>query len=222
MDGLIAKPMGLFGSSPSAPSVALPTAVAPQLHFGSPEFSVRRKWHCSHAVQILSSMSDLNVFCHEHCRNWTGGSFFTHCFKPLSIWQAAPQSPVFALAQGHAANVSLAFTLAVWLRHMTPHHYPAPQYVTVPTQSSFFRALVLGGGSQFLKSWFWFFFLSCSKKQHRLLQSWIKKSSCYAHCVRGDFTHLHSHSTHSQHVNQGHNLSDMYKQRNYMTCQALT
>lgn len=171
---------------------------------------------------FIQNVSDLNVFCHEHGRNWTGGSFFTHCFKPLSSWQAAPQSPVFALAQGHAANVSLAFTLAVWLGHMTPHRHPAPQYVTVPTQSNFCRALVLGAGSQFLKSWVCFFFLSCSKKQHRFLQSWIKKSSYYAHCVWGDFTHLHSHSTHSQHVNQGHNLSDMYKQRNYMTCQTLT
>lgn len=116
-------------------SVALPP-VAPilLLHLESPEFSVRRKRHCCHAVKISSRMSDLNVFCREHCRNWTGGSFFTHCFKPLSSWQAAPQSPVFALAQGHAANVSLAFTLAPWLRHMTPHHYPAPQYHCAHTE----------------------------------------------------------------------------------------
>lgn len=146
MDGLIAKLRGLFGSPPSAPSVALPLLLPPQSAAALWilwVFCEGRKWHCSHAVQILSRMSDLNgFFCHEHCRNWTGGSFFTHCFKLLSSWQAAPQSPVFALAQGHAANVSLAFTLALWLGHMTPHHSPAPQYVTVPTQSSLCRALL--------------------------------------------------------------------------------
>lgn len=39
MDGLIAKPMGLFESSPSAPLLFPPSQV---LHFGFPEFSARR------------------------------------------------------------------------------------------------------------------------------------------------------------------------------------
>lgn len=58
----------------------------------------------------------------------------------------------------------------------------------------------LGGGSQFLKSWFWFFF-SYPFYPAQISVIMNKKSSCYAHCVWGDFTHLHSHSTHSQHVN---------------------
>lgn len=39
-------------------------AVAPSqlLHFGSPEYSVGRKWHCSHAVQILSRMCLIWMF----------------------------------------------------------------------------------------------------------------------------------------------------------------
>lgn len=79
----------------------------------------------------------------------------------LSLFLAgsSPEIPMFALSQGHTANVSLAFTLASCLRfrHMTLHHTVQTLHVSLyllhAASDQPLHHFALGGDSQFLKVW---------------------------------------------------------------------
>ena len=120
------------------------------------------------AVILLPCSSDFiqNVwfyfFSLERCRNWTGGSFFAHCFEPLSSWQAVQKALCLLFLR---VILQIFLLLSPWLSgfgldtwHSTTQYKPSICHCThiVQLLTSLLHGFVLGGGSQFLKVWVFF------------------------------------------------------------------
>lgn len=137
----------------------------------------------------------------------------------LSLFLAgsSPEIPMFALSQGHTANISLAFTLASCLpfRHVTPHRTIQTLHVSLyachAASDEPLHCFALVSDSQFLQVW-GFYSIPLKRAMRIFVMVNKRQLFCPLHLVR--LYLLPSHGTHSQHGNEGHNLADRHKQRN--------